>query len=171
MDATLQRDVLSLFDHVFTRTNNRLEGLTDDEYGWEPVHGCWTVGSDGLGDDGLGDGDAPITTIGWRICHVSDAVGRSPMNGFLQPGCSPTGREFPSSAEGGLDYFRRSYREWRCILEMVDERAWLQPFGPAAGPFADATALAVALHNADEFVHHTAEIALLRDLYKRGPGS
>lgn len=25
----------------------RLDGLTDDEYFWEPVEGCWTVRNDG----------------------------------------------------------------------------------------------------------------------------
>ena len=166
MVGPIQREVLSLFDHVFARTNDRLVGISDEEYGWEPVSGCWTVGSDSFGDR-LDGADHPVTTIGWRLCHVSDAVARHPMNGFLQSGYTPSDREFPRSAEDGIDYFRRSYEEWRSVLEAVEEWLWVQPLGPAAGLFADSTMLAVALHNADEFVHHTSEIALLRDLYLR----
>jgi hypothetical protein len=35
--------------HWTTQLRPRLDGLTDDEYFWEPVDGCWTVRR---GDDG-----------------------------------------------------------------------------------------------------------------------
>ena len=34
-------------DEVVARLRQRLEGLSDDEYLWEPVPGCWTVHRDG----------------------------------------------------------------------------------------------------------------------------
>lgn len=145
----IRRDLLALFDHVAARTLERLDGLTDDEYRWAPAAG--------------------IATIEWRLCHVSDTVARHPMNGFLQPGFAPSRSEQPGSAAGGVDYFRLSCQEWRELVSAVDERVWLEPLGPAAGPYADSTVLSVALHNADEFVHHTSEAALLRDLYAERP--
>jgi hypothetical protein len=54
----------------------RLDGLTDDEFFWEPVPGCWTLhqGEDGRWiedyDDPAPD-PPPFTTIAWRVIHVA----------------------------------------------------------------------------------------------------
>ena len=42
------------------------------------------------------------------------------------------------------------------------------PLGEMAGYFADATGRSFVLHIADELIHHTAEAALLRDLFAGG---
>ena len=39
----------SQMDEVYDRLRRRLEGLTDDEYFWEPAPGCWTVHRDRAG--------------------------------------------------------------------------------------------------------------------------
>jgi hypothetical protein len=45
------------------------------------------------------------------------------------------------------------------------------PCGPAEGPFADYPMAALVLHINREVIHHGAEVALLRDLYRaRGSG-
>ncbi len=52
-----------------------LEGLTDEEYLWEPVADCWTLHPT---DDGQVLYDhawppprpSPFTTIAWRLCHI-----------------------------------------------------------------------------------------------------
>jgi hypothetical protein len=36
-------------DQVYGRLRQRLEGLSDDEYFWEPAPGCWTVRRDPSG--------------------------------------------------------------------------------------------------------------------------
>ena len=43
------------------------------------------------------------------------------------------------------------------------------PLGPTWGPYGDSTFLALMLHALDEVIHHSAEIALLRDLYRARP--
>ena len=53
-----------------------LEGLTDEEYFWEPVPGCWSVrpGGDGVFvmDGRLpGSPPPPLTTIAWRMMHIA----------------------------------------------------------------------------------------------------
>src|SRR6185436_2248593 len=49
----------------------RLDGLTDDEYLWEPVPGCWTVRHDGTVDfDYPTPEPPPFTTIAWRLAHI-----------------------------------------------------------------------------------------------------
>ncbi|HTS98053.1 MAG TPA: DinB family protein [Streptosporangiaceae bacterium] len=69
---------------VWTRLTDRIEGLTDEEYFWEPVAGCWSLRPGGEGrwhlDGGGGGGPAPdpvpVTTIAWRLGHLGGmAVG------------------------------------------------------------------------------------------------
>jgi hypothetical protein len=54
----------------------RLEGLTDAEYVWEPVGGCWPLRRQKSGTWVL-DGKwpepspPPVTTIAWRLVHVA----------------------------------------------------------------------------------------------------
>jgi hypothetical protein len=69
----------------------RLEGLTDEEYLWEPVPGAWSVrrrheattpkaygpGAWVLDFDSPEPDPAPVTTIAWRLGHlVSGFAGR-----------------------------------------------------------------------------------------------
>ena len=73
--AQVHSDVLSLFDEAWPRLLSRLEGLTSDEYLWEPVASCWTVRETAEGvraDWADPDPDpAPVTTIAWRLWHVA----------------------------------------------------------------------------------------------------
>ena len=54
----------------------RMAGLTDEEYRWEPVEGCWSVRQ---GGDGAWTVDwarsepppPPFTTIAWRLIHIA----------------------------------------------------------------------------------------------------
>jgi hypothetical protein len=42
MDGT-GRSLITAFDYVWGRLTGRLDGLTDQEYFWEPVPGCWSL--------------------------------------------------------------------------------------------------------------------------------
>jgi hypothetical protein len=81
--------------HWRAQLRPRLNGLTDEEYRWEPVPGAWNVRP-------RGTGTAPIAV------------------------------------------------------------------GPAEGPWADHSMAELVLHINRETLHHGAEIALLRDLYRWG---
>jgi hypothetical protein len=74
-----KHDLISLSDHVFGRTRTRLADLTDPEYFWEPVPGCWSVR---VGQDDVAATDwephskaSPFTTIAWRLWHLVDCYG------------------------------------------------------------------------------------------------
>src|SRR5205814_4821492 len=63
---------------AFEAIRERVEGLTDEEFFWQPVARCWTVRRR---DDGRWTVDypepphpdpAPFTTIGWRLVHVAE---------------------------------------------------------------------------------------------------
>src|SRR5690349_5344942 len=51
-----------------------LDGLTDDEYLWEPVPGCWSVRRRGAGwfveRTHPAPTPPPVTTIAWRLAHL-----------------------------------------------------------------------------------------------------
>jgi hypothetical protein len=55
----------------------RVEGLSEDEFWWEPTAGCWTVRQqpDGRWAADYQEPDpvpAPMTTIAWRLVHVAE---------------------------------------------------------------------------------------------------
>ena len=55
-------------------------------------------------------------------------------------------------------------------MASLDDETLNAPLGEAAGYFADATGRSFVLHIADELaIHHTAEAALLRDLFAGRP--
>lgn len=39
----IKQDLLDAADFAFRRLRDRLDGLTDQEYFWEPADGCWSV--------------------------------------------------------------------------------------------------------------------------------
>ena len=41
--AATKSELVDLSNHAWKRLRNRIEGLTDPEYLWEPVPGCWTI--------------------------------------------------------------------------------------------------------------------------------
>ncbi|HJW48587.1 MAG TPA: DinB family protein, partial [Candidatus Limnocylindria bacterium] len=63
---------------AYDRLRTRVEGLTDDEFFWEPVPDCWTVRRDDRGHWAADYPDephpvpAPFTTIAWRLVHVGE---------------------------------------------------------------------------------------------------
>ena len=61
-------------------------------------------------------------------------------------------------------------RFWR-RMDGLDDEALNTPLGEVAGYFADATGRSFVLHIADELIHHTAEAALLRDLFASRPAA
>ena len=48
----------------------------------------------------------------------------------------------------------------------LGEDGLARPCGPAEGPYAEASMAELVLHIHREAIHHGAEIALLRDLYR-----
>jgi len=172
--ADIGASLMTSFDYVWGRFTDRTSGLTDEEYFWEPVEGCWNLR---LGDDGRwhldGDGGGgpapepvPITTIAWRIGHVAGmAVGGFADRLFGDGTMTPSTIDYPPSAEDVPRFLAQHYQTWRAGLAGIDQHAYLHPVGPAWGRYAESSTLDVTLHVFDEVVHHAAEVALLRDLY------
>lgn len=172
------RDLLETLDDVRTRTLARLDGLTDDEYLWEPVASCLTVRTDG---DGISRADprpsrdvtpAPFSTIAWRLWHIGADCLRG-YDRFFEDG-SPEGDDrqlWPGTAAAGIRTMAEDWARFRSRVEILGDDRLLSPMGPRAGAYAHESYLLLALHALDEVAHHGAELGVLRDLYLHGLGS
>ena len=171
--ATVQEEVLSYYDEWLRRFSERLAGLSEDEYLWEPVPGSWSVRPtpEGPQVDRLEPepDPTPITTIAWRLWHISvECLEDYAARVFGRKATDLTDRHFTLEASEAVDILERAAANFRAGL--VDKGPnWLfDQLGPKYGPYAEATFLGLMLHVIDELVHHGAEVALLRDLYRAG---
>jgi hypothetical protein len=55
-------DVIGLSDYAYQRTRSRLDGLTDDEYFWEPVSG-WAIRRTDSGAYRADSTDRPVAVL------------------------------------------------------------------------------------------------------------
>ncbi|GAA1708310.1 DinB family protein [Fodinicola feengrottensis] len=159
--------------HWTNQARPRLDGLTDDEYFWEPVPDCWSVRvkSDSKTTIDFAyppPNPAPVTTIAWRLAHV--IIGVFTMRNASHFGGPPADYDtydYASTADQALKQLDGAYERWIAGVRSLDAAALALPCGPAEGPYADLPMGALVLHINREAIHHFAEIALLRDLYLR----
>lgn len=150
----------------------RLAGLTDAEYRWEPVNGCWSIRphADGvwhLEHTSPEPTPAPVTTIAWRMMHIADVLGRRASRHFGDWSFDLDTISLPATADEGLAFLTQQHEAWITGLTAVGEEGLVRPCGPAEPGFQDSPLAALVLHVNREFLHHAAEIQLLRDLYLR----
>lgn len=163
-------DLLDLLDYAMRRLAGRLAGLDDAEWAWTPT-----------GDDRIG--------IRWRLQHIADllsmernwtwlglpapqepmpatpTIGRGPGGGG--PSLSAAGDAAAGGAADAIAAVDAAYRHWRDALGPCSDEQLAAPIGPLAAPYyAEASRPSFVLHIADELIHHGAETALLRDLYR-----
>ena len=175
--AEARADIIALSDHVYQRTRSRLAGLTDAEYFWEPVPGCWTVRRTGAGDyraDHAAKVEVPpFTTIAWRLWHLIGCYAE-PRNavwlGLPQPDGSVVPSDpAPGSAADAVAALEHAGSFWQRLIEALPAGAWSEPLGPVAGPYGEDSKMALVLHQLDEQIHHGAELGVVRDLYRSQP--
>src|SRR5262245_61565337 len=169
----IKRDLLTLADFAFDRLRNRVKGMTDEEYFWEPAPGCWSLrrnedGTYRFETAGKPVDPPPLTTIAWRMSHViyllagernATWIGLTPVGGLDRDG-------EPGSAAAAAEQLDQAYALFRAHLTAADADGLTTPMGPIAGRWGDDTRAAFILHELDELIHHGAEIAALRDLYR-----
>jgi hypothetical protein len=175
--SNAQADIMGLSDYVYQRTRSRVDGLTDDEYLWEPVAGCWTIRRTDSGvyraDDAVPrPATAPFTTIAWRLWHLIGCYGgeRNPrwLGVERPPGGFEAADPAPATAAEAIAVLERAHAFWQGVLQELPGASWWEPLGPVAGPFAEDDKASLVLHQLDEQIHHGAELGVLRDLYRRG---
>jgi hypothetical protein len=163
-----------------TLFRRRLEGLTDEEYFWEPVPGCWSIRPRATAATRMaaGRGDlvidfeypepvpAPFTTIAWRLGHIGSGVlGFRADNHFGTGAPTFDEVEWPATAKAATAYVEDGYDRWMAGIRSLDEEGMARPVGEVEGPYAPRPYAELVLHISREVMHHGAEVALLRDLY------
>lgn len=156
--------------HWQERLRPRLEGLTDEEYFWEPVPGCWSVHRRGesTATKSWGSGEftwdydpdtepTPVTTIAWRIGHL-----------LASP--DPWNFDYPGTAASALARLDEAHADFVAGVRSLGDAGLAEPQGHRSPPaFANAPVARLMLYGSVEVIHHGAEICLLRDLYACRP--
>jgi hypothetical protein len=170
--------------HWTHQLRDRLDGLTDDEYFWEPVPGSWNVRPRGSGSAPVNAGSgamtidfafpppdpAPVTTIAWRLGHV--IVGVLAMRSASHFGRAATDYDsfaYAETAKEALEQLDAEYATWLAGVESLGESGLARLCGEAEGAYADYPMAALVLHIHRELIHHLGEVCLLRDLYLHTP--
>lgn len=155
--------------HWTQQLRPRLDGLTDDEYFWEPVP-SWTLHRDGTIDYAFPPPQPePFTTIAWRMAHV--IVGVFAMRNHSHFGGPPADYDswrYAPDADTALAQLDEECQRWSTGVRGLSDDDLERPCGPAEGPYADYPMAGLVLHINREVIHHGAEIACLRDLYIHG---
>ncbi len=174
--------LLQQFDFAFDRLVIRLEGMTDAEYRWEPAPGCWSIRERGTpaGNRAYGGGGwllefnmppptpEPFTTIAWRLSHL--ATGLAMRADYTIGSKAMAWDDFivPATAADAIATLVASGTGWREALTSADDAA-LGRIGHSSFPWGldpDLPFLDICWWVNQEVLHHGAEIALLRDLYR-----
>ncbi len=172
MTTTLTQNLLDLSDFAWQRLRGRVDGVTDEEYFWEPFDGCWSVRKTEAGF--VADGalippePAPFTTLAWRITHIVDMLqGERTATWFgHQPGPEDGAPGVSETAESALSALDHAYDVWRRRLAALSQEDLDRPMGDIAGPWAEYDGTSFALHILDELIHHGAEVGTVRDFYR-----
>ncbi|MFF3327522.1 DinB family protein [Streptomyces sp. NPDC002889] len=160
--------------------------MTDEEYLWEPVPDCWSVRRRSAGPGpratvlvGAGEwgrdatpaphpSPPPFTTIAWRLSHLSELL---TLRADHTAGSATLTRDdyhVRAAAAGAITAFEEGAAAWRNALLGVDDAA-LDTVGHCSYPHGsdpDDLFMDIVWWVNQELLHHGAEIALIRDLYR-----
>ncbi len=166
--------------HWRNQLRPRLDGLTDDEYFWEPVPGCWSLrcGGEGASPASRGGGELvmdyaeppyerePVTTIAWRLAHLIDVLGPPSARHFSAGVSDLPSLEFMGSAQAALRQLDEAYEARITDVSRLGVAGLAHPQGALSPPqFADIPMARKVMYVHVEVIHHGAEICLLRDLH------
>jgi DinB family protein len=154
-----------------------LDGVTDSEFFWEPVGGCWTVHrrSQGRGVDVDGAGEwvldydpsqpepAPFTTIAWRTVHIA-AVNYLYWDYAFGSASLTFDLELPGDVVEATDWLFASHEPLMDELGALTDADLNRLVPTNWGELWPVHQIFATLIS--EQVHHGAEISLLRDLYR-----
>lgn len=162
--------------HAFDSSCRLTEGLTDDEYFWEPVPSCWSVRPRDRAGPGWGVGywvcedpwphpdPPPVTTIAWRLVHLCawTDVYRDWTFGVAR--LRLPSLEVPGSAQAARQWLERAQDAFAAEVSKLVDADLEEPRPWHAGGMLPIGQLVEGI--AVEHVHHGAEIGLLRDLHR-----
>lgn len=149
----------------------RLEGLTDEEYLWEPAPGSLTVKPDGSGGfvlDPVQSGTTPLGNIAWRMAHLTYSFAAHPVAAVAFGSDWPRAELHAPAGDAATALARldAAYAHWHGTVAAIDDSALWRKLGPAAAPYHESTVLDIIDHVQAEALQRGADLCLLRDLYE-----
>jgi hypothetical protein len=172
-------DVLKVqLRHAWLDARRVLDGVTEDEYFWEPASPCWSVrGRRESSVRGWGSGEfvcedawpapdpLPTTTIAWRVIHL--AAWTDIYRQFAFTGTRPdlNDADVPDDVGAGLAWLYRAQDQFIDAVDGLSDESVFEPRPAHWGESVPVVRLVTTMLT--EHVHHIAEIGVLRDL-RRG---
>jgi hypothetical protein len=175
-DRRVMAVVAQLVDEAWTVIEPNLRGLSDAEYFWEPVPGCWGVRRRGdvAAPACWGKGEwaveisldgqvAPaLTTIGWRLMHAYDCTNDFTLRAFGGGGADWNDIEVPGTGAGAVALMTAAIDQLRDLLARSTDDVLL-----GVGGDGDERGRGLLLAKGLlEGIHHCAEVGVLRDLFR-----
>jgi uncharacterized damage-inducible protein DinB len=147
----------------------RVDGLTDEEFYWEPVPGAWTVRQlpDGRWDADYEEPDpdpSPFTTIGWRLVHVATCKVVYHDHAFGPGKMSWATLDHPHTTEQAIGMLEEGQRLLTEDLANLDDAGLDVEVATNWGEQWPAWRIFWTMIDHDS--HHGGEIGALRDLYR-----
>ena len=161
-------------DETYERLRTRIEGLTDDEFFWEPVPGCWTVYQDGAGHwtyhYAIPDPHpAPVTSIAWQMVHLATCKVMYREWAFGPARLTFPELVIPHSAAGAVEMLENGQRLLRDDLAQLSDAQLDDPRKTNWGEAWPAWRVFWTMADHDAF--HGGVIGYLRDMYHWSAGS
>ncbi|WP_129667503.1 DinB family protein [Phytoactinopolyspora endophytica] len=182
MTTTWRTDLLDQLEFYWdVHLMPRLAGLTDEEYFWEPVGGCWSLrrGDDGryqLEEFSPEPPTPPLTTLAWRAVHIGRDIFGTRARALFGPTPGPDDADMydkrhwpeplPGTATDALAFLEQAYALWHDGVAGLSDDDLRRPLGPKGAAYAEEPMAKLVLHVNREVMAHGAEICLLRDLYR-----
>jgi hypothetical protein len=173
--------LLAQLRHTWSNSRWIRDGLTDEEYQWEPIRPCWSLrpraaavaGGWGKGDWVVEDvwpppDPVPVTTIAWRLCHLTAWTDIYRRWTFTDERPTLADQTAPGTAAEGVQLLIDVQDAYMADVATLtaDEVFDLRPAHRGESlPIAKLVTLMLA-----ENIHHVAELGVLRDL-RRGHAS
>jgi hypothetical protein len=164
---------LAQWDYFSGVLFDRLEGLTDEEFLWEPAGDVLTVRMvagrptpDALGMEPSG-AVAPPRTIAWSVGHLGAGTWERADYLVGEHRLQPGELTWPMTAADGTAFLREGLDRWRNGLATMTD-ADLDTVGRSAFPWGldpELPLIEIVWWVNKELIYHAGEIWLLRDLY------
>ena len=107
-----------------------------------------------------------MTTIAWRLAHLTEMFGSPTAPHFADPPADRPAISFSGSAQEALRQLDDGHEAWIRDVRDLGADGLARPQGAMSPPeFADAPLAKLIMYTHLEVIHHGAEICLLRDLY------
>jgi hypothetical protein len=170
---------LAQWDYIVEVLTERLQGLTDEEYLWEPAPGAWSVRE----VNGRATPDAevwapngseatPPRTLAWSISHLG--AGSLTRADYLVGSHSlkDSDLSWPLTADDGVRFMKKGLDAWRNGLATMTDKD-LDTVGRSAYPGGldpELPLIEIVWWVNKELLFHSGEIWFVRDLYAARKG-